>query len=458
MAREFAAENGGAVEEGARSLPATGAPGEERETDGLPATGAPGDGRRTAPGADEACEGDAPSARPVVVYLSFPFELTTPAFGTHQPFVADSAARAAYLDAIGAELESLDQQTRTRPVLAVRLGGGVSYARADGVCALVRRIRKTLNMARGAEVSLVADPLTVGTPTLTDWTGCGVNRVLLTARSVHDAELRALGVPHTRQDVDNALAFLTRFRMRRVDLRLTYGLPGQTPDSWEKTLLTAADMGVAHVTALPLAGLAGMTGSDGVTGPYGTAGAGGAVGTEVLARMEAVAVRALGAHGYTEYAPGSFVLQSADGARDRFAREVGAGTDLLGLGAGARSAMDGYLYANQPDFDAYVRDSADFTLVARDVRREGEDARQARVTVGLLDSMRPVTADDLARACGLADASRLDGRLADWLDGLVRKGDLARVGADPGQAGRALALTARGKAARLSELGAAEVL
>ena len=194
----------------------------------------------------------APATDKLVVDVAFPFTLSTPAYGPSRPFMGNHAAKAAYVDALETELASLDDEVRARPVSAVRLSGGASIMSADKVCHLVRQIKKTLTMVPGAEISIDVEPLTVCTPSLTDWTSCGITRVNLAALSCDDAELSALGAHHTREQLQNALLFLEKFRMANVNFEVLYGAPGQTEASWKRTLLTLAGVDAPHISTRPL--------------------------------------------------------------------------------------------------------------------------------------------------------------------------------------------------------------
>ena len=365
------------------------------------------------------------SPKPLVVNVSFPCTLTTPAFGPSQPFVANSPAKAAYVDALAAELDAQEEDVRTRPVSAVRLSGGASIMSADKVCALTRRLRKTLAVQPRAQIAIDADPLTVGTPSLTDWTSCGVNRVNLAVLSVRDEELSALGVRHRREHVQNALLFLEKFHLNDVSATLLFGLPGQTRASWRESLEAMATTGAAHICVRPLAERRPEEASQ-LPGPEERAG--------LLAEAREVLAR----EGYEEYLVGSFVRKEEPHARDAFELGLREGADLLGLGAGAASHLDGLAYENVCDFDAYVQHAADFEAIVRNPRREEEAATQARAAQGRLDALAGVP------AAGLAPEART------WLDEGVAAG---RLTCENGT----YALTDAGRLARLEELGA-EVL
>ena len=327
----------------------------------------------------------APATDKLVVDVAFPFTLSTPKYGPSRPFTGNHAAKAAYVDALEAELVSFDDEVRARPVSAVRLSGGASIMSADKVCHLVRRIKKTLNLVPGAEISIDVEPLTVCTPSLTDWTSCGITRVNLAALSCDDAELTALGAHHSREQLQNSLLFLEKFHMANVNFEVLYGVPGQTAASWKRTLLTLAGVDAPHISARPLADTASDKAWAPQTGEAGTAPEGTPAPVAPLPSPETrralyeQAQRILSEQGYTEVAPGDFAKSSLALSAGVFGQLMHSGADVLGLGAGARSRLDGFLYENACDYDLYVAKSADFEAIVRNPLREDEQSLRARV-------------------------------------------------------------------------------
>ena len=325
----------------------------------------------------------APATDKLVVDVAFPFTLSTPKYGPSRPFTGNHAAKAAYVDALEAELASLDDEVRARPVSAVRLSGGASIMSADKVCHLVRHIKKTLTLAPGAEISIDVEPLTVCTPSLTDWTSCGITRVNLAALSCDDAELSALGAHHSREQLQNALLFLEKFHMANVDFEVLYGIPGQTAASWKRTLLTLAGVDAPHISTRPLVDVASDEAWAAQAGETDTAQEGIPAAPlpspETRRALYEQAQRILDERGYTEIAPGDFAKSGLAPASGVFGPLMRAGADVLGLGAGARSRLDGFLYENACDYDLYVAKSADFEAIVRNPLREDEQSLHARI-------------------------------------------------------------------------------
>ena len=370
----------------------------------------------------------APATDKLVVDVAFPFTLSTPKYGPSRPFTGNHAAKAAYVDALEAELVSLDDEVRARPVSAVRLSGGASIMSADKVCHLVRQIKKMLTLAPGAEISIDVEPLTVCTPSLTDWTSCGITRVNLAALSCDDAELSALGAHHSREQLQNALLFLEKFHMANVNFEVLYGIPGQTAASWKRTLLTLAGIDALHVSIRPLVDAASdkawttarlgqtsmaqdncamgrgdvqatqtsetsampnrceaerastqATKTGETSTAQGDAPAAPLPSPETRRALYEQAQRILGERGYAEVAPGDFAKPGLASSTGVFSQLMRAGADVLGLGAGARSRLDGFLYENACDYDLYVAKSADFEAIVRNPLREDEQSLHARV-------------------------------------------------------------------------------
>lgn len=325
----------------------------------------------------------APATDKLVVDVAFPFTLSTPKYGPSRPFTGNHAAKAAYVDSLEAELASLDDEVCARPVSAVRLSGGASIMSADKVCHLVRCIKKTLNLVPGAEISIDVEPLTVCTPSLTDWTSCGITRINLAALSCDDAELTALGAHHSREQLQNSLLFLEKFHMANVNFEVLYGVPGQTAASWKRTLLTLAGVDAPQISIRPLVDAASdkawTTQTDEANMAQGDVPAAPLPSPETRRALYEQAQRILGERGYTEIAPGDFAKSGLAPASGVFGPLMRAGADVLGLGAGARSRLDGFLYENACDYDLYVAKSADFETIVRNPLRENEQSLRARV-------------------------------------------------------------------------------
>jgi oxygen-independent coproporphyrinogen-3 oxidase len=86
------------------------------------------------------------------------------------------------------------------------------------------------------EVTLEADPETISPEKAAAWRAAGFNRISMGVQSFDDAELRAAGRMHRRDDVFNAAKFLRDAGFSNISFDLIAGLPHQTDLSWQESV------------------------------------------------------------------------------------------------------------------------------------------------------------------------------------------------------------------------------
>ena len=103
-----------------------------------------------------------------------------------------------------------------------------------------------------AEISIEANPATVDLAALQILRRAGFNRLSLGVQSLHDAELRQLGRPHTAAEAIQAVCLARTAGFTNISLDLMYGLPGQTLSSWRETLAHALALAPQHLSLYEL--------------------------------------------------------------------------------------------------------------------------------------------------------------------------------------------------------------
>ena len=300
--------------------------------------------------------------RALIVDLHIPYCIRPERYSAAFGAVGTNAQKDAYMRALEREVRAWEGELDGYAVRAVRLGGGsASVMSPDLLGETLSLLRHTLPMAPGAEVSYDALPNTIGTPSLTGISAGKPTRIELMMRSGHDAELRALDCPFTDQDTRNALLFLHRFCVNNVGLTLSYGIPGQTDISWHNTLHAAVISAPQHISVDPLA----VTDAEGMPDE------------DARFAMYAHACDFLAQSGYTQYAAGRFCRPGHEYLFDALRRN---GTEIVGMGVGAVTLLDGVMSRNTNNVALYVKNAGDFEkqtaqAVALDaVQRMGEYA------------------------------------------------------------------------------------
>jgi len=157
-----------------------------------------------------------------------------------------------YLDALAADLEQALPLIWGRQVHSVFIGGGTpSLLSAAALDRLLALLRSHLSLWPDAEITLEANPGTAEAQKFNSYAASGVNRISLGIQSFNDAHLAALGRIHDSRQARDAVE-MALGAVKRVNLDLMYGLPGQSPEQWAQDLSVATGFGSEHLSLYQL--------------------------------------------------------------------------------------------------------------------------------------------------------------------------------------------------------------
>lgn len=138
-------------------------------------------------------------------------------------------------------------------VKTVFFGGGTpSILPGQAIGEILEVLRECFSFGNDAEISLEANPGTVTEEKLALWKEAGVNRLSFGLQSADNRELALLGRIHTYEQFLESweLAAKAGYVNRNIDLMSA--LPGQTVESWERTLKTVASLEPEHLSVYSL--------------------------------------------------------------------------------------------------------------------------------------------------------------------------------------------------------------
>lgn len=248
-----------------------------------------------------------------------------------------------YTDALVAEIgrerawESLD---------AVNLGGGTPSALpAPFLARILTALGSRFGFAAGAEVSLEVNP--------EDWTpqlaaevrALGFTRTSLGVQSFDAATLAALGRLHTPDEAIAAFAASRLAGYESVSIDLIYGTPGETLESWARTVDTALDLQPDHLSAYALTVERGTALSRAVR-----AGAAAPDPDDQADKYELL-LEAAASAGLQRYEVSNF---ARPGHECRYNLGTWAQAEYAGFGLGAHSHRGGSRWSNVRKLDAYL--------------------------------------------------------------------------------------------------------
>jgi oxygen-independent coproporphyrinogen-3 oxidase len=122
-------------------------------------------------------------------------------------------------------------------VTQLHLGGGSpTFLLDDGLRELMAMLRRNFVLAPGGEYSIEIDPRTIDASRLDTLAGLGFNRLSFGVQDFDPAVQKAV---HRVQPVEQVFSLVAAARQRQFDsinVDLIYGLPQQSPESFDRTL------------------------------------------------------------------------------------------------------------------------------------------------------------------------------------------------------------------------------
>jgi oxygen-independent coproporphyrinogen-3 oxidase len=252
-----------------------------------------------------------------------------------------------YLRALDAEIDREPQAEAG----TIFLGGGTpnTYS-ANDISALIGRLRNRFDV-RGSmrEISIEVNPELVTAADMVAYRAAGIDRVSLGVQSFDPAEIRVLGRKHTPQQVAQAVDAARAAGMRSVSIDLIFAVPGQSVESWSRSIEQAISLGVDHISTY------GLTVEEGT--PYADWQAReprAFIDEDREADMFAASIAVLEAAGYEQYEISNFARPGHHCVHNE---NYWANGDYIGLGVGAASYREGVRGVHTRSLDDYIEAS-----------------------------------------------------------------------------------------------------
>lgn len=232
-------------------------------------------------------------------------------------------------------------------ITSLYLGGGTpSLLSPQQIASILASVSAVASIQTGAEITLEANPGTVGFSYLQEVKGLGVNRLSLGVQSFKDSELRLLGRRHNASEARKAFYEARESGWGNISLDLICGIPGQDVDSFMESLATAIELKPEHISCYSLSleeGTPLREGTDRGQLP--------APQEDTCAYQYELAREMLADTGYNHYELSNWALPGYEGRHNlTYWRRL----PYLGIGIAAHSFLNGRRTANTPDMDDYM--------------------------------------------------------------------------------------------------------
>lgn len=201
------------------------------------------------------------SARAFEVYVHVPFCLRRCGYCDFNTYTAHDlgggASRGNYANMAIAEMRQVhdwqhEQGIEEPPASSIFFGGGTpTVLGADDLVRMVDAIAGIWGVSDDVEITTEANPDTVDEAYITQLAQGGFSRISFGMQSAVPHVLRVLDRTHTPENVDKCVHAAQDAGLR-VSVDLIYGAPGESIDDWERSVQTALDLGVQHISAYAL--------------------------------------------------------------------------------------------------------------------------------------------------------------------------------------------------------------
>lgn len=291
---------------------------------------------------------------PFGVYVHVPFCRSRCGYCDFNTYTAaelgGGASQAAYPGLVAREI-GLAARVLPAPGAAVStvfFGGGTPTLLApERIGEILREIDGSFGLAKGAEVTVEANPETVGPAELAQLRAEGVTRLSFGMQSAAGHVLRVLDREHRPGRPLDCVRWARAAGFAHVSLDLIYGTPGESDDDWRRSLTAAIGAGPDHVSAYALiveegTRLAAKVRRGEIAAPD----------DDAMADRYLIAQELLSAAGFTWYELSNWA--ASEESRSRHNLLYWTGGQWWGLGPGAHSHVGGVRWWNVKHPRAYA--------------------------------------------------------------------------------------------------------
>ncbi|WP_313295561.1 oxygen-independent coproporphyrinogen III oxidase [Diaphorobacter sp.] len=184
-------------------------------------------------------------AMPLSLYVHVPFCESLCYYCACNKIITKHPERAeAYLSYLSREIDLHTEHCGVNQhVSQLHIGGGTpTFLSDDGLTELMDMIRRSFVLVPGGEYSIEVDPRTVNNDRLTFLYQLGFNRLSFGVQDFDPQVQEAVHRVQPAEQVFDLVREARRIGFQSVNVDLIYGLPRQTPESFERTLAQISEL------------------------------------------------------------------------------------------------------------------------------------------------------------------------------------------------------------------------
>lgn len=158
-----------------------------------------------------------------------------------------------YVSALCKEIDAFEFVAQEYTVKTIFFGGGTpSFMDASLVDQILKKIYEVFQVEDTAEITLEGNPDSLTKDKLLQYRRAGINRISIGLQSANDELLRTLGRVHNYDQFIAAYSSARQAGFTNINVDLMSGLPGETKESYVRTLAKVVELQPEHISAYSL--------------------------------------------------------------------------------------------------------------------------------------------------------------------------------------------------------------
>lgn len=192
--------------------------------------------------------------RPLGIYVHIPFCKSKCSYCNFCSYTNVSQnVMDSYVNALLLQAEDFAVQCKNHYVNSIYIGGGTpTVLKPKQIIRIIDCITKLYKIDRSMEITVELNPATVTVEDLKKLFNAGVNRLSIGMQSANNSELREIGRIHTYEEFEKTYNAARYVGFENINVDVMYGIPGQTRESFSKTIDKLIALEPDHVSLYAL--------------------------------------------------------------------------------------------------------------------------------------------------------------------------------------------------------------
>ncbi len=158
-----------------------------------------------------------------------------------------------YVHALCREIEAYRSVADEYVIRTIFFGGGTpSFMEASFVERIMQTVREVFELDDDAEITIEGNPDSLIKDKLSVYRKAGINRLSIGLQSANDDLLRVLGRVHNYDQFVAAYSSARQVGFSNINVDVMSGLPGETKESYVRTLAKVVELQPEHISAYSL--------------------------------------------------------------------------------------------------------------------------------------------------------------------------------------------------------------